>query len=283
MEQLKKAGLNPSLIYGMGGGGGQTVGGGAAGVSGGHAPTGGGETLAGMGMMLQAQMQQAQIELTKAQAENVKANTVKTAGADTFKAYAEIENLAANTANTRQQRILNGVVTDLKALELNLAAKTFDDSVSLIESEAAEAREDVKRATRDNRIGDATETEVIRQVNFGYAMMAAQKALAESSTELNKAHVGLTKQETKLAEVNTRKSEAEITAILRKSWQDWENTETNRRNAGTNEQNASTHKAAQQLAEDLAVPEMMGKIIFGLMIGQKLGTTGAAEVKGFRR
>lgn len=71
MAELQKAGLNPGLMYGMGGGGGTTTGVGSGSVTGGVAPSGGGEipTMMGMGMQLQ---------LLKAQKENIEANTAKT-------------------------------------------------------------------------------------------------------------------------------------------------------------------------------------------------------------
>lgn len=58
--QLQAAGLNPGLLYGMGGGGGATVGGASGSVQGANAPAGGQEI---MGMM----MQQAQLKLLEAQ------------------------------------------------------------------------------------------------------------------------------------------------------------------------------------------------------------------------
>lgn len=76
MGELKKAGLNPGLIYGMGGGGGSTTGGGAAsGPSGGNAPTGGGEAQAMAGMGLQ-------MGLLKAQKENIEADTANKKAAE---------------------------------------------------------------------------------------------------------------------------------------------------------------------------------------------------------
>lgn len=73
-DQMKRAGINPALMYGMGGGGGQTVGNASgAPVAGGMAPAGSGsetETMGAMGM----QMAQ-QINLMKAQEENIKADT----------------------------------------------------------------------------------------------------------------------------------------------------------------------------------------------------------------
>lgn len=70
-EQMQKAGLNPGLMYGMSGGGGQTAGISAGQVPSGGAPKGGGEV---MGMMSQAMAAQ-QLSLLKAQKENIDADT----------------------------------------------------------------------------------------------------------------------------------------------------------------------------------------------------------------
>ena len=73
MEQLEKAGLNPGLIYGMGGAGGQTTGSPSGAISGSQANN---SDPTGMGlMMLQAKMQEAQIKVAEAQAKNIDADT----------------------------------------------------------------------------------------------------------------------------------------------------------------------------------------------------------------
>ena len=54
MEMLKKAGLNPALLYGTSGGGGMTVGSGAASSRAATAPSGGNEMATAMGLQLQA-------------------------------------------------------------------------------------------------------------------------------------------------------------------------------------------------------------------------------------
>lgn len=70
LEHMKEAGLNPALMYGMGGGGGTTAGAGTAGSAGlPQAPT---MDIAGNAM------QGAQIALTKAQADKLEAETEKT-------------------------------------------------------------------------------------------------------------------------------------------------------------------------------------------------------------
>ena len=69
-EQLKKAGLNPALMYGMGGGtGGQTVSPNAN-VAGGTAAGATGEIQQMMGLMLQNKMTQSQIKVNEAQSSN---------------------------------------------------------------------------------------------------------------------------------------------------------------------------------------------------------------------
>lgn len=73
IEQLKKAGLNPSLIYGMKGGGGATTAVAPGSVAGGQATQGGGGealTMAGLGMESAART-----ALLKAQKENIEADT----------------------------------------------------------------------------------------------------------------------------------------------------------------------------------------------------------------
>ena len=62
VEQMKLAGLNPALAYGMGGGGGVTANVATGKTSGGQAPSGGGEILAAQAMGLQLRMQEAQIK-----------------------------------------------------------------------------------------------------------------------------------------------------------------------------------------------------------------------------
>ncbi|AXH75108.1 MAG: DNA pilot protein [Microviridae sp.] len=92
-EQMKAAGLNPALMYGMGGGGGQTTGSGSGGnVSGADAPRGGGEIQGMMGMGLQMQAIQAQTDLVKAQTAKTKVETEKTAGVDTTEAWTRVNN-----------------------------------------------------------------------------------------------------------------------------------------------------------------------------------------------
>lgn len=98
IEQMMKAGLNPGLMYGMSGGGGQTTGSTSASTAGGTAPTGGREIPDMLGMGIQYQ-------LLKAQKENIEAQTEKTKG-ETVNLPKTGSNIDADTANKIAQGIL---------------------------------------------------------------------------------------------------------------------------------------------------------------------------------
>ena len=108
MEQLRKAGLNPGLIYGMGGGGGQTTNIEAGKVTGANAPTGGNEIASMIGMGLTRELQKAQIENIKAQTEKTRtenaaipSNVAKTQ-AETESITQGIQNQHKNSQKTKQ-------------------------------------------------------------------------------------------------------------------------------------------------------------------------------------
>lgn len=106
MEQLKKAGLNPALMYGMGGGGGGTMSSGNAQVSGGNAAAGGGEVQAMMGLQLQNKMMQAQIE-------NIKADTTQKLNTTPSKDQGQQE-----ITNRLQEQILNNVIKEITGKDM---------------------------------------------------------------------------------------------------------------------------------------------------------------------
>ncbi|AXH76240.1 MAG: DNA pilot protein [Microviridae sp.] len=134
MEQLKKAGLNPSLIYGMGGAGGQT----AQAAQGGAISQGGfkGENPAAGAAQTGAIIGQ-QLALITAQKENIEA--------DTQNKLAEIPNKKATTPNIEadtENKILQQVINNYAGKEAKdtyekvtspnrgIQAKTYEDELS---------------------------------------------------------------------------------------------------------------------------------------------------------
>lgn len=130
VEEMEKAGINPALLYGKGGGGGTTIGNSGGNVGGGQAPQGGGEI---MGMM----MQKAQLDLMKAQTEATAADAnlkyvdaAKKAGVDT-------ENVKADTESKLMEKIikeytgqdLKDVYEKVKVPNRGIEEKTYQDEL----------------------------------------------------------------------------------------------------------------------------------------------------------
>ena len=132
-EQMKKAGLNPALLYGMGGAGGATVGGGAA-QSGGsqQAPHGGGEIMGMMSLAQQQQLNQANIELMKSQANlnNVEADKKKGVDTDNTKATTESIKQGINESEAREK--LTNTENAIKEVELNIKQQTSENQIAMV-------------------------------------------------------------------------------------------------------------------------------------------------------
>lgn len=189
MQQLKDAGLSPSLMYGgeMGG----TVGQGAQGTgAAGIAPN-----IFGIDAMQAAQigLMQAQTEKVKAEAENVATNTDKQ--------KAEIDKLVEETKNEQLKQVYNELNNTLTQMDVNLKgsygeeqikadlAKTAADTANLkaaLESIVAEGK--IKRESADSII-EYYKNRVIEQT--------ADILLKETQTKLAKANIVLTGEQCK--------------------------------------------------------------------------------------
>lgn len=175
MAMMKQAGLNPSLMYGMGGGGGTTVGGGGAGVSGGIAPSGGGEIQGAMGMGM---AMKAQVELLQAQKENIQADTANKTQ-DTGLKGAQTANVTVDSGNKWvQQRLLE--------LDEKLKGKTWQDSATIVNQEMEQALRKTEMMDRSNEQQKELYDETIANIRVQYAGALLQNAETQSRTALNK-------------------------------------------------------------------------------------------------
>lgn len=170
MAMLKKAGLNPALMYGMGGGGGTTVGGGGSSVGGGNAPVGGGEIGTMMGIGLQTK---AQIELLKAQKENIEADTANKAADTTYTGGAKTENTQANT----NKQIAEGWETNLRAALAEYMQMTDEKGNSNVGMEGSMAVKEKKQEL-------VMQSETIRKIGQDITLMKA-KGLTEGQVYEN--------------------------------------------------------------------------------------------------
>lgn len=176
VEQLKKAGLNPALMYGNGAGGGGTQG---------NSSSGGYNSQAGNDVMreqmgLQRAQQAAQMSLLDSQRKNIDADTKlkdvqaeKTAGVDTEQVVANIANIKSQTENTnvaREGMILENKLKDIQLiissgkvdLEIEKLKNDVHYSSLLIEKISKELPyvSDIAKASLNNLIANTKLTEV---------------------------------------------------------------------------------------------------------------------------
>lgn len=175
IEQMKKAGLNPGLLYGMGGAGGGTTGSGGGGGS--QASGHSGESMALMNG-INAAMSAAQIENLKAQTEKTKAEATKIAGVDT-------SNVEADTS-------LKKINAEILKIEKAFQTETFDTRITqldnMIELTKAEAIEISQRVGIQAEQRDALVMEakgkalqaVIQNALIGEQIKATQQQITES-------------------------------------------------------------------------------------------------------
>lgn len=151
MEQIKKAGLNPGLLYGMGGTGGQSTGTPGGGVQGAQAPQGGQEIL---GML----MQQAQIENLKAQTDKTKAET-KNVGKTGKNIEAQTAILLEGINTQKAQQALTNIQTELGKLEASFQSNTQNNRESIINHTLSQMIEQTKILENDREISDETKAD----------------------------------------------------------------------------------------------------------------------------
>lgn len=160
IEQMEKAGLNPGLLYGMGGGGGQTTGHGAPGMT---APNAGYVDTTGMGMQMGMAMARQAAEI-----ENIKATTQKTRTeteaipVNVDKTKAETKSITQGIENQKAAEQLIKIQQNIAQMQFNLAEQSMDDVLKKIHAESNTAIDNAKIVLNERDISDATKQEKIK-------------------------------------------------------------------------------------------------------------------------
>lgn len=184
-EQMKKAGLNPGLMYGMGGGGGTTTGSAGGGVSGSNAPAGGGEI---MGLMLGLEKMKAEVALTKAQAENVQADT-QNKSKEGANIEASTASLLQGVENSKAQERLTKLQGDLAEYEKHIKGETLEASVAMAKYQTNIALQQLNILRNEAIISENTWSDKIEIVQQELAGSIARN-------ELTRAQITKTEEET---------------------------------------------------------------------------------------
>lgn len=188
MEHIKKAGLNPGMIYGMKGGGGVTTGSAGGSVSGAQAPVGGRE-------IQELMQQQIQMRLLKAQEENIKAQTNKTnveadviGGVQKEKTVAETENLMQGLDNLKMEYEAKRLMIAMQNIENYEKQASQEDRLDYIEMQAKIAAKQLDILRNEGKISDDTvqsKIEIVKQEAAGAILR----------NELTKANIRATNEE----------------------------------------------------------------------------------------
>jgi len=169
VKHMENAGLNVGLMYGMGGGGGQSMGSGGGGsAASGNAPQNTGPQI--MAQMLQAGMMQSEIERNKAQANDLNASADKKRGVDT-------ENVSADTA-------LKNVNRQLAEIEQRVGEQKepfrIDEYLANVNKLQSEARSSLVKANIDEQ----TQKTQVEMLDKKLIQVGLENILLQADTKL---------------------------------------------------------------------------------------------------
>lgn len=219
MRQIKEAGLNPALLYGMKGGGGITTGpaasAGNVGTDTTHRTSS--DPTASMGMAMQ-------IGLMRAQKENIEADTANKQ-ADTANKPLTGQNIEANTGLTK-------INTAMQQVALEVANATKEEAIQRITAEAGIAQEQNVQSGVGTQIARGTQEATIQRINTMAMQAILQNKEIQSEIRRNDSQVQL--------------NSASINKMAEDIAQGWQKLSIDARNAGSNERNAATSAARQE-------------------------------------
>ena len=195
MKEIKKAGLSPGLIYGMGGQGGSTAGAGQANGVGLPQDQSVGMGLRAQEIGLQLANTMSQIKLNESQAGKNEAEANKIAGVDTEAQKATIDNLIAQTSNEKVKKglILGQIrVADAEEeLKRNMADWTKDKAnetrwnIKSLQKGIDKLAEEINGMKLDNKLKERTIDNKVKESSLTLQNLMAEILLKGSKRKVN--------------------------------------------------------------------------------------------------
>lgn len=167
VPQLEQAGLNPALVYGMGGGGG-----GSTALAQGNLTGGQAQNNAGLGIQMAAQL-----GLMEAQKQNIEADTANKQ-ADTLNKPKVGANIDVNTAMQQAQ-------TKFQQIQNNVAAATQEDQIKNIQETADQAVTTADILSTQLSLDRQTKEEKVSLLYAQTAETLVRAALGKSGMQVN--------------------------------------------------------------------------------------------------
>jgi hypothetical protein len=189
-EQMKLAGLNPAMMYGMSGGGGQSAAVSAGSVAAGSAPSAGGEQMAGMQLGLQLGLLKAQKDNIEADTRNKNVTADKTSGVDTDLGRAQVGSLVQGVTNAKAAEVLMKIQARFDENKTKIAEDTYYEAVGQIVYESQKAGEELNqlmlsnsldRKTMDDKVNIVRQESLKSVVDVSIAKAVKNKTDAEIS------------------------------------------------------------------------------------------------------
>lgn len=191
MEELRKAGLNPGLIYGLSGGGATTTGGGAQSAGGGTAAGQSGEILGLQQLGIQNRLTEAQTKALESQANLNNVEAKKKSGVDTQLGYTTIEQIKASTQNIEAQTTLTNIETQIKEIEKESQSEILDKgwNFKILEATADKINHEIIQIANNNWTFNQTKEDVIKTIKQQAINAVLEGILTKAKTNLTKQQI----------------------------------------------------------------------------------------------
>lgn len=285
IEQMKKAGVNPGLLYGMKGGGGVTTGtAGNTGVSGGNAPVGGGEIQGLMGIGLQTALTQAQIDNVKADTvkKNVEAN--KIGGVDTALGNKQIESLTQGISNQKAVEELTKIQTKIARMDEYINRMSAESEIDVMLWQSEKIMEEAGILHRQNIIDQQVMNEKVSMIKTELASMILSNEIAKEQKTLIQAQTKTEKGKPAVQTAEIQLMRQQVESLVRQGVQKWAEISIASQNANTNQAKTEQDNWVNDVQASTKLPmDVIEKIAQGVIFKNLISPAGHTPIQGFRR